>query len=84
MDLHRNTNFGSIFVFAKYCGRHFFMLHQNWNQKTINRVYYFGEKLSFYSAKTIFAISYLKLSKTKTFAVYKTTYLKPSREKLCL
>ena len=48
----------------------------------INRVYYFGEKLFFYSGKTIFAISFLKLSKTKTFAVDKTTYLKSSREKL--
>ena len=61
----------------------FLMLRQNRNKKTmINRVYYSGEKLSFYSAKTIFAISFLKLSKTKTFAVDKTTYLKSSREKL--
>ena len=59
------------------------MLRQNRNKKTmINRVYYSGEKLSFYSAKAVFAILFLQLSKTKTFAVDKTTYRKPSREKL--
>ena len=59
------------------------MLRQNRNKKAmINRVYYSGEKLPFYSAKTIFTISFLQLSKTKTFAVDKTTYLKLSREKL--
>ena len=59
------------------------MLFQNRKKKTmINRVYYSGEKLSFYSAKTIFAILFLKLSKTKTFAVDRTTYLKSTREKL--
>ena len=59
------------------------MLRQNRNKKAmINRVYYSGEKLPFYSAKTVFTISFLQLSKTKTFAVDKTTYLKLSREKL--
>ena len=61
----------------------FFMLRQNRNKTArINRVYYSKEKLFFYSAKTISAISFFKWSKTKPFAVDKTTYLKLSREKL--